>query len=190
MKCQNSQNTQQCLEGSKRRRRPAQAVSMDNLGVGQGKRGPKPKPFDKRFWAKVEIGDKHTCWNWTSSITVGYGMFFVRYKRPMTAHRIAYLLSKGPIPEGMEVCHHCDNRACVNPDHLFLGTHAENMRDCWKKHRHAYGEKHPHARLSCSQVAEIRRIGKSMKQRELAKKFGVCKDYISTILRFKARILG
>jgi hypothetical protein len=79
---------------------------------------------------------KENCWLWQGSISLsGYGRFYFRQKAHL-AHRASYLLFKGEIPSGLDVCHKCDIRNCVNPEHLFLGTRSDNMRDCVNKKRH------------------------------------------------------
>jgi hypothetical protein len=90
----------------------------------------------KRFWLKTRWNPTIGCLEWTAGkLSVGYGMFWVRTTN-IEAHRIAWALSHGAIPEGLCVLHKCDNRACVNCDHLFLGTKGDNARDMCRKGRH------------------------------------------------------
>lgn len=187
MSCLSSQDTPQCSVPSKLQRRPARAVKMEGLGVGQGRRGPRPKPVEMRFWSKVRKGKPDECWEWTGAMSHGYGAFFVNWKCTVIAHRMAYMLCKGPVPETIFVCHHCDNPKCVNPDHLFLGNHADNMHDGWSKERFPYGENHSKAKLSFREVSTIRRIGTRVKQRVLASLFGVSRGHISEIIHLKTR---
>jgi hypothetical protein len=87
----------------------------------------RPAPLEERFWSKVEKTE--TCWNWTASrMTSGYGQIGIggKYGRPHGAHRVAYELAVGPIPEGMQVDHMCHNKLCVNPDHLRAVTNKQN----------------------------------------------------------------
>jgi hypothetical protein len=96
-------------------------------------------PLAPRFWAKVRKGDG--CWEWQGATRHGYGTVWVAEAGGMRlAHRIAWELTNGPIPDGLLACHHCDNRVCVRPDHLFLGTYADNAQDMSRKGRaHGFG---------------------------------------------------
>ena len=101
-------------------------------------------PSEARFWAKVEL-TLDGCWLWTGSktgpgpyTTGGYGTVYWRGEY-LLAHRVMWELANGPIPEGMHVLHRCDVRNCVRPDHLFLGTHQDNMADMARKGRAVSG---------------------------------------------------
>ena len=119
--------------------------------------------FEERFWTKVAKVDGDGCWEWLGS-RVGSGKPEARYGQfasgdtQLKAHRVAWELTNGPIPEGMLACHRCDNPGCVRPSHLFLGTPKDNSVDMVEKGR---GWKHdgalcPRAKLTPEQVAEIR----------------------------------
>ena len=102
---------------------------------------PSGQSVEDRFWAKVDkTGD---CWLWTASVfreRYGYGKFQAGENRANTrvvyAHRYSWELVNGPVPDGLFVCHHCDNPPCVNPAHLFVGTHQDNVDDMMSKGRH------------------------------------------------------
>jgi hypothetical protein len=116
--------------------------------------------LQERFEAKFQRGEPDACWNWLAGkCRDGYGTFDV-FGKSVGAHRMAYELYVGEIPFGLQVLHSCDNPACVNPSHFFLGTHGDNMRDRSKKGRHSAGdrkgERHPMAVLTVDQVLAIR----------------------------------
>lgn len=141
--------------------------------------------FVERFTAKY-VKDESGCWVWTASTAgKGYGQIKVpSQRRQVYAHRVAYELSKGPIPIGRLVCHTCDNPKCVNPDHLFLGSAKDNLQDMKRKDRHLRGDRNAKAVLTESQVREIRGLSDTgYRQHELAKRFGVSQMTISRIVR-------
>jgi len=111
----------------------------------------------ERFWRKVRLGP--SCWEWMGTKSRGYGKFKESGKT-LLAHRVAFLLEFGAIPDGMNVCHHCDNRSCVRPEHLFLGTDSDNVLDSVRKGRWANreGERNPSAKLTENDVIAIRRM--------------------------------
>lgn len=126
-----------------------------------------------------------TCWWWTAGVNeTGYGRIQTK-NGPSRAHRISYELHKGPIPQGMGVLHRCDQPGCVNPDHLFLGTPADNAadREAKGRNRPPRGEGQRSAKLTENQVREIRAA--SGKQRDIAKRFGVTQANVWAILARK-----
>lgn len=140
----------------------------------------------ERFWRMVATGSSD-CWYWTGSINrLGYGVFVALNETK--AHRVAYKLFCGEIPNGMFVLHKCDTRCCVNPKHLMLGTQADNVKDMVDKGRAKqtplYGEKNPRSKLTQSQVDEIRvRVANGEKQRSMCKIFAVSPMTINRIIR-------
>lgn len=162
------------------------------------------------FWGHVAVGP--SCWEWQGERTrrVGGELSYGRVNwegRSQRAHRVAWELVNGPIPAGLHVLHHCDNPPCVNPAHLFLGTHTDNMRDMVAKGRNArptserarrmgelghavlrahpelrgraIGERNTKAKLTADQVREIRASDEC--QRRLAERYGVSNQLISQI---------
>ena len=113
-----------------------------------------------RFWSKVNKGTEDECWEWQAGKNnKGYGAFKFGGST-IGAHRFSYLLARGSIPVGMQVCHHCDNPGCVNPKHLFVGTQSDNQQDSVAKGRDnpPWGEKCGKAKLCNGDVYEIRRL--------------------------------
>lgn len=105
-------------------------------GIPAKPRKKMPEPIDQRFHNSYRVDDGG-CWLWTKGRAGGrYGQLRLPDGSALPAHRLSYELHKGPIPKGMLVCHTCDVMACVNPDHLWLGTNSDNIRDCVAKGRH------------------------------------------------------
>lgn len=139
----------------------------------------------KRFENKFKK-DPFGCWEWQAAKhPKGYGNFSLD-GRVTGSHRAAFRLYVGEIPEGMCVCHRCDNPGCVNPSHLFLGTNTENTHDRDNKGRGSYGEKRPNAKLTEQKVNEIKGKwlgGETMTG--IGKEYGVSRQTISTIIHCK-----
>lgn len=137
----------------------------------------------ERFWSKVDVSGVDECWEWLASKSEGYGRFSIRYQMWL-AHRVAWVLTYGPIPEGLCVLHHCDNRGCCNPYHLFLGTRADNLADAARKGRTSRGERRHNSKLTEEDVLDIRDMYATGKwtYRELADEFDVAKSLISGIV--------
>jgi hypothetical protein len=135
-----------------------------------------------RFWRLVEKTER--CWLWRGGFYVtGYGRFAPSQHKQGRAHRYSWELHNGTIPRGLDCCHHCDNRACVRPSHLFLGTRGENMQDCSRKRRTLRGANHPTAMLTWAQAEEVRALWATgtWMQKDLARHFGVGKHVVQRI---------
>jgi hypothetical protein len=154
------------------------------------------RTLEQRFWPKVDMrGD---CWLWLRARDdKGYGRFMLNH-RAQPASRIAWQLTYGNIPPGLFVCHKCDVRLCVRPEHLFLGTPADNMHDMIAKRRHAFGDKngartHPEAvrhgaqrafaKLTNEAVLEIRQLyAQGITQQILAERYGVMCSTVQKVI--------
>jgi hypothetical protein len=143
------------------------------------------KTTEERFWSKVDkTSNPNGCWEWTASkYKNGYGQFQSNCKR-VSSHRYSYELHNGPITNGLYVCHHCDNKTCVNPNHLFLGTHEDNMADKVAKGRQDkksvnQRSKNGKSKLTEEQVLDIR--SRQLSGGQYAKKYGVSRPLISQI---------
>jgi hypothetical protein len=132
----------------------------------------------ERFWAKVDrSGGPDACWPWTGALhrhdRPGYGRVNGGDGTSRYAHRLSWELHFGPIPEGLQVLHYCDNPPCVNPAHLWLGTNQDNRTDSAHKGRTARGERSPNAKLTEDDVRAIRALGGTMSMARIAAQFGV-----------------
>lgn len=161
-----------------------------------------------RFWKTVNKNgpvpehapDLGPCWVWMGGRKAddfGYGQFMVRGKN-LRAHRFAFALAGESLPEDRFLCHRCDRPECVRPDHLFVGTQLDNMRDAIAKDRHSSGPRHGsvtkpeavphgvqhwHARLDPEKVREIRQLSDAgVMQREIARRFGIARTTVSQIV--------
>ncbi len=138
---------------------------------------PAGERFDEKV-ARVASG----CWLFLGMGTHnGYGLFSVG-RKTTTAHRFAWERVHGRIPQGLEICHTCDVRRCVNPEHLFAGTRLDNMRDCKAKGRQQKGERHYSVKLDREQVAQIKRRAGTASQSTIALQFGVSQQLVSRVI--------
>jgi len=134
----------------------------------------------KSFYEKIKV-DKNGCWLWLGANNQKYGIIRIR-KTNMGAHRFSYEYIKKESIGDKFVCHKCDNPICVNPDHLFLGTHKDNMKDAVAKKRMAFGEKVHGNRLKEKEIREIQRLIKiGLSQSQIAKIFDIEQTNISHI---------
>lgn len=137
------------------------------------------KTLSQKFWEKVQKDIPTKCWNWKGSIAcTGYGRLGSNQTRHYgSAHRISWKLHYGIVPKGFCVCHKCDNRKCVNPQHLFLGTYADNFKDMYRKGRHWH-------KLTTLNIINIRSLNKLklLSNRKIAKKFSISHTMVNDIV--------
>jgi len=161
------------------------------------------KPWESQFWSSVDRSGE--CWLWIGKRRnrKGYGVIYVEGKEWL-AHRLSWVIRHGDIPECLQVLHNCpsgDNPACVNPDHLFLGTKSDNTKDMWAKNRGVKpplspwpkgcprpgqtGERHVQSKLTDEAVREIRKSYRPRKvsMQRLADKFGVSRTAVAFVIR-------
>lgn len=144
-------------------------------------KGAKQPSLEERFWRNVRKSDG--CWWWIGGkCSKGYGSIMAD-GRIAGAHRVAYELHIGPIPNGISVCHSCDNPACVNPSHLWLGTNLDNTRDRDRKGRGRWAGNITNAHLSERDAKEIRKLcAEGMQQKDCAALFGVHKATVNDLV--------
>lgn len=148
-----------------------------------------PLALESRFWVYVVRKSQNDCWLWTGAkMSRGYGVIGTR-RTTTLAHRLSWELHNGPIPKGSGyhgtcVLHRCDNPPCVNPEHLFLGTNAENTADKMAKGRHPRGTSSHMAKLTEEQVIHIRQSKDP--HRTIAAKFGISRPNVSVIKHKKS----
>ena len=132
-----------------------------------------------RFNSRIQKDEASGCWLWTgASHRRGYGAI-KHANQQWKAHRLSWLLAKGENPGNLLVCHKCDNPRCVNPDHLFLGTNKDNMKDCVSKRRNCFGSKHPSAKLTEADVIAIYEDPRS--QPAISASYGIPQAAVSRI---------
>lgn len=158
----------------------------------KSKGGRKTKSLEERFWSKVDRTDLFSCWEWQASTnqgSIGYGQITERVDGKVSflyAHRVSWVMANGPIPDGSQVLHRCDNPKCCNPAHLYLGTAADNMADKAARGR-------SRSRLKPEQVLKIVELhGSGWTVKRLARKFNVSESSVTSIIRGKtwAKLTG
>lgn len=141
-----------------------------------------------RFWSKVAMS-ADGCWTWKASVNPhGYGQFMLPGHRLTRAHRLAWQIANGPLPDGAVVMHRCDNPPCVNPEHLAIGTQLDNIADMHAKGRASGGRtprpgtQNPNAKVTDDQIHEIRRLRQAgITCKTVAGMFGISPAQVSRI---------
>lgn len=132
------------------------------------------------FWAKVGVAGVNECWDWLSSVSGwGYGHLWVKkLNRTVVASRVSYVIAHGEIPDGLFVCHSCDNRRCVNPAHLFLGTAKDNSHDAVRKGRW----RNTKSILTAHDIPVIRQMAGTLSNQKIGRRYGVCEAAIRSVI--------
>lgn len=137
------------------------------------------KSLQERFEEKFIPEPNSGCWLWTASYKItGYGQFHYKGK-PRNAHRVSYEIYCEPVPDNLFVCHKCDNRLCVNPDHLFLGTNQDNVDDMVSKGRNLKGETQNNTKLTEAQVWEI--VNDKRPQKNICEEYCITRQTVYNI---------
>ena len=140
------------------------------------------RPVLVRFFEKISVNPETGCWDWLGSkLRNGYGQGLRDGGKQIMAHRFSYQQFVAPIPVGMFVCHTCDNRGCVNPEHLFTGTAADNNRDCASKCRNCAEDARRRILCEASALQIRRRAATGEPHPLLAKEFGVSRSTVTLI---------
>lgn len=180
-----------CVEGCERPRKYRLHCSPHYCKLYKAGKSPGYRTFAERLWPMTQV-TAAGCWEYTGTRDrEGYGRFYVRgphlnRQKGRRAHRVAWEITNGPIPHGLIVRHRCDNPPCCNPDHLELGTQADNMRDRSERGNAPQGEGHPQAKLSARDVRQIREaVAAGARRQAMADSYGVSYDTISRIVTGK-----
>lgn len=138
------------------------------------------KEAEARFWKRVDIKGPDDCWEWLGPLRgKGYGYLGIDGKK-IKANRFAWIITNGPIPEGRLVLHKCDNTKCVNPSHLYLGSHADNVSDRCARYEGMIGRG---SRFNEEDIQRIKLLySKGITQRKIAQELNVSQPYISLII--------
>ena len=149
------------------------------------------RSLEERFWEKVDVRGPNNCWQWMAGKDRdGYGRIRLDGNGPtLRAHRVSFEIAHGPIPDGLQVLHTCDNPGCCNPAHLFLGTDADNHHDMDQKGRRVnpLGEAHGMSKLTEGDVLTIRELSAAgYAQEAIARKFGIGHSTVSDVVNRKS----
>jgi len=166
--------------------KPGAPTNQDN-GLAANYEGATGSREPVAFWRRVRIGEPDQCWPWVGyRLPSGYGRIWWD-KRQTAAHRLAYRIAVGPIPDGLLIRHKCDNRACCNPAHLEPGTHADNTNDALVRGRLPRGPTHGRTKLTCEAVEAIKQNPDGRSGHALAQRYGVTRSLVCHIRRGRRR---